>query len=353
LEYSINDIFTYYLTGYEPSLTQMTTQMDRQHLFDGSPTSWDLFRRRFFAYIAECHPLVHPVLTEVSARPENNDQGHQAAWDKLNVKLYNQLLMALQNRAASFITAATDGDGMAAWRMLKREFENNTAPRINVLHEQLLSLPTAKDLTELGEILDRIVQLKRQLKELRVDLPDTLMIARIMKSIPISEKHLTVYLEEKSLDDSIKFLKGRIPAAGDTPETPRTDTALRATFLPKNKPPRNNFNNPKIKRNNCKYCSSDAHVTDDCPKLTAWNNNKAKYTNHTKQHKFCYMCGSSDHDGNHCPDKPKPKPRHRRGGQRREEEAQVAEDTDLSIVAVDSVAPIAHSLAPLMDNPHT
>lgn len=114
----------------------MSTKSARSLLFDGTDKSWPIWSRKFKSLIDEEEDLLE-ILDGRRTKPANNDDGALDTWTKANRKVYNLLILSLEEKGVREVMSAREGDGKGAWDLLVNRYQASIQGRKATLMTQL------------------------------------------------------------------------------------------------------------------------------------------------------------------------------------------------------------------------
>ena len=194
-------------TGYGSSRRNNGRRWSRL-LFDGDETKFEIWETKFLGYL---HTL--GLKDAILGKNLNGDETDM----ERNGEAYNELTQFLDDKSLSLIMRKASDNGREALRILRDHYVGKGKPRIISLYTELTSLRMEQN----EGVTDYIIRTKATVTALRntgETISDVLIIAMVLKGLPSTFNHFSIYVTHSSKELAFSEFKMQLRSFEDTDE---------------------------------------------------------------------------------------------------------------------------------------
>ena len=273
--------------GYGPSRWQRL-------YFDGDERKFEQWLVKFLGYmrLQGLKDVIDPPTTtagtpRTTVTVDNNDAPTTVADtaaattdDDRNAQAFAELIQFLDDRSLSLVMRDALDNGREALKILKEHYQGTGKPRVLSLYTELTSLSKGAS-EELTDYILRAEKYASDLKTANQTVDDSLLIAMVLKGLPVQYKPFEVVITQNVTDElTFHDFKVALRSFEDT-EKARTSEKGDSLML---------HNNGGI---TCFKCKELGHKANVCPKHTGNSKKSGKK-------RWCIHCKTNTHYTKYC-----------------------------------------------------
>lgn len=187
-------------------------------------------------------------------------------YDKKDITAQRIIATSLGDQVLKHIV--TCGNAKEMWAKLLSVFEQNTSQGKHFLQQKFYTLERSED-EDIASFMSKMDEVVKQLKDFSVEIPESMVVQRILVSLPSALNHFhSAWESTASTEQTLNNLRTRlmieekrIQQQGITSE--ESGALFAGKF--KNKNFRKNNAKKSKKPGNCYICKKDTHWKKDCP----------------------------------------------------------------------------------------
>lgn len=166
------------------------------------------------------------------------------------------------------------------WEKLLSVYEKKSKVSVHLLQQRFFTLENKGE--SIAVFISRLEEIRSQLRQIDEDVPENMIVTKILMSLPEKFKHFTSAWESTSVESqTLQELTSRLLIEEERVNSNETATTLTSKFDERNK---KQYNNRTIK---CFLCNKTGHMVK--------NYFKAKEHEQKKEQKTCYYCKKPGH----------------------------------------------------------
>ena len=256
-------------TGYGPSHAHTTS---RRLNFDGDEDKYEQWEVKFLGYMRLRN--LKDVILPSNTAPDK---------DK-NEESFAELIQFLDDKSLQLVMRDAADDGRKALQILRNHYRSSSKPKIISMYTELTSL--RKDSKEtVTEYLLRAESYSTALKNAGENISDSLLIAMLLKGLPVGFKAFTVVITQSDKEYSFPEFK---VALRSFEETEKCNDQVSESVMQSS----TTFVKNRI---TCFNCKKTGHKAYECKSKPFQQNAHAN-----RESRYCNFCRSNTHSDKFC-----------------------------------------------------
>ncbi|CAB3992128.1 Retrovirus-related Pol poly from transposon TNT 1-94 [Paramuricea clavata] len=221
-------------------------------LFNGDERKYELWETKFMGYL---HILKLKETVE-SAEPN----------EAKNADVYAELIQVLDDRSLSLVMRDAKDDGKKAISILREHYMSSGKPKIIALYTELTTLNKG-EAESVTDYMLRAEAATAALKNAGEEVGDALLIAMILKGLPLEFKAFNTVITQKDKQPSYTEFKVALRAFEENEKPMEKNNVMKTGFYTKMK---------------CFACKQYGHKADQCTRSKKWCSHCKTRTHNTK-----------------------------------------------------------------------